>query len=169
MTLQHQQTITEVDKAYIAGLLDGEGNIHISHCGSNKRGSMYAVVSNTNREVLEWCKERYTGSIRTQKKKENTQKTLFQWQTTSRKALHLLQDILPYLHIKREQATTAIEFQKTLSSNNFSIVPHHIRLKRLQLETKLRLLNYRGPTKNVPTSKYYLKLQKELLPQTSIV
>ena len=58
--------LSELDRAYIAGLIDGEGCIRIGRVGP-ERITFYPSISigMTNREVIEWLQDRiHSGSIK---------------------------------------------------------------------------------------------------------
>ena len=52
--------ISESDRAYIAGLFDGEGSVSFTFKKAAKNGKrygkIYARISNTNKAVLDWVK-----------------------------------------------------------------------------------------------------------------
>lgn len=106
-------TYTELDLAYIAGLLDGEGCIHIGAM-TTKRGSLsYALtvnVANTFYPVLEFVRDRLGGVISPQRK------DFYQLIWCSKLAQEVLLLLLPYLIIKRELAELSICFQDIINS-----------------------------------------------------
>lgn len=102
--------------AYIAGIVDGEGSICIyTHkCRTSRAGQMKAVISNTNRELLEFVQLYFGGSIsavNSAVNKARGRKTCYQWVVASQKALHFLEPIEPFLRVKKLQAQIAIEYQ----------------------------------------------------------
>jgi len=106
--------------AYTAGLFDGEGCIVIALYRKPYRGRVtpsYALVCNvniTNKPIIDWLRETYGGSIIEQTKyRPANYKRCWSWRVTSRKADKFLKAILPYLKLKKAQASLAIEFQKT--------------------------------------------------------
>ncbi len=102
----------ETDAAYIAGLIDGDGHIGIENVGNNYK-SPRITIANTNKDVLEWClKTIGLGNI-SKNKFENTlhKKQLYTWYLSSRKnIMELLNQIYPYLKIKRMKALEIINF-----------------------------------------------------------
>lgn len=50
-----------IDLAYAAGYVDGDGCFHIGRRGN--KFITHFVISSTNREVLLWFQERFQGSI----------------------------------------------------------------------------------------------------------
>lgn len=91
---------------YLVGLFEGEGYI-------NKRKSRYPymVIVNTNRELLEKARQSIgNGIIYTRKSKRENRKTSYALYVGRNQGLqNLLQEMLPYLIVKREQSIEALE------------------------------------------------------------
>ena len=101
---------------YIAGLIDGEGSININH---KKRQYWLTVdIATTSYPCAQWLKSIIGGHIRISDKPNEKHKTGYHWTVTSRQALCLLQLMLPYLRIKKEEALVAIRFQKRMKQIN---------------------------------------------------
>lgn len=108
--------IIDVDLAYAAGLIDGEGCIQIC----KHRHSKYLVgyhyeltvrVAMADAEPILWLKQTFGGSLLYSPKKGNN-KGMYRWSVSPRLAVKCLNAILPYLKAKRTQAEIALEFQK---------------------------------------------------------
>jgi len=108
--------LTETEKAYIAGLLDGEGCIGVFRQKIKNRTHEYnfgarVIITNSNFPVICWLKEKtgigcayeYNKSY-----KENWNK-VHRWQVTSRKARTFIKTIYPYLIIKKEIANVVLK------------------------------------------------------------
>lgn len=111
--------IEGVTLAYIAGIIDGEGSIIIHRRVPRKGlGQLKVVVSNTNRDLLEFLQFYFNGSICSSKAhlKYPKNKPCHQWTVSCHQALPLLEMIFPYLRIKRPQAEIAIAYQKAKTS-----------------------------------------------------
>jgi len=119
--------LTEVDLAYAAGILDGEGCINIvkqkrkiRRTINKRKYKLYKIqkpyyrlqvnVCNTQSEVITWLWLNWGGSR--QIRHIPLRRTMFYWYVVSRQAYHFLNDILPYLKLKRNQAKLAIAFQE---------------------------------------------------------
>jgi hypothetical protein len=98
--------------AYTAGIVDGEGCIHIAK-NKKKQYSLRVIVTNTNEWLVKWFKMEYGGSItiRPCNKSKNT-RTSYQWVISTSQAYDFLKLVLPYLMIKRPQAEVAIVFHQ---------------------------------------------------------
>ena len=108
--------MTETDKAYLAGIVDGEGSIILkTQMTKSKNGKRYPCrklelrVGNTSIELLEWIKQ-FGGHYYYEKTKDG-QKPRYQWCITTRGAAEILEEILPYLIIKKEKAMAATYYQ----------------------------------------------------------
>jgi hypothetical protein len=99
------------DMAYAAGFFDGEGSINIKNPGKSPKGAGHSLVVSASQTVpapLLWIKDRWGGSVRPLRKRSSP---AWEWCAGSKLAFRFLQDILPYLTVKRDQAIIAIEFQ----------------------------------------------------------
>lgn len=107
--------LTEGEKGYIAGYLDGEGTITLLWKKS-REGHGYSpmvLFTNTNQESMEWIRAKIGGNLIVFKKVRDNKKwrTLYTLRTGS--VLHiqqLLKMLLPYLIIKRKHAELMLEF-----------------------------------------------------------
>lgn len=118
----------ETDKAWMAGIFDGEGSVHIGMgCWSGRihdrrRGKHYfqhnqrlaqlrVMVSNTDPRMVSHI-HRLTGfgTLRESKRKEPHNRRQWRWEAATQQAAAFLALILPYLIVKREAATKALEF-----------------------------------------------------------
>ena len=104
---------TAKEKAYIAGFVDGEGHIgiHSWKKGVNTNRSIRVILVNTDPSVLEWVQSIYGGSLSSREYQSNW-KLRWDLTLTTHKALAFLEDIRPFLRMKRRQADTCILFQK---------------------------------------------------------
>ena|ERR1019366_3556272 len=108
--------LTEAQKGYLAGLIDGEGCISLGR-NLNLRSGNYdygpaVCVTNTNRDLLVWCKAVTgigivpNGSIAPNPKA----KIRYVWRLRADEIVPLLPVVLPYLVIKQVQAELLIEY-----------------------------------------------------------
>lgn len=124
----------EVELAYIAGIVDGEGCIGIHrqrmysqrlihksklrawqsehHKGDDVctyRSSI--AVSNTNRSVLEYIKSLMGGTIHPIIHNHPKWRDSWEWRVSTKQAYGVAKRLLPYLQIKRKQAELLIIYQ----------------------------------------------------------
>lgn len=117
--------LSETDKAYIAGLVDGEGCIRIERCKKKESIHPYnfrllVAVTNTNLNVLLWLKEiTGVGNIhnhtRSDEKANPKWKQGYVYHISSIRARDLLTAILPFLKIKKEIAEIGLQFPADVS------------------------------------------------------
>lgn len=92
----------DVEAAYAAGILDGEGSICITRNHSDRWPSPQVSVASNDRELLDWLRLRYGGSITTKQPRKPQHSIAYDWKLTDRRALHFLQIVKPYLVIERK-------------------------------------------------------------------
>lgn len=114
--------------AYVAGLFDGEGSIVI---GYNKpdiaRGRkvpsywLQVGITNTDRSLIDWLLSTFGGHVsdNSHSPSRKNQRPCWAWRTMGTQAKVFLQDISPYLRIKKDQALLAIEFQTHIDAPGF--------------------------------------------------
>ncbi len=115
--------LTPTETAYIAGFFDGEGSVGISKASNkgvrgrrvNPNYSLHIKFSNSDRPVLEWIAEKVGGWI-LEHKVPSKYRRHWKFVKKGSKAMQLLQAMLPYLIVKKEQAEKAIEFQTRQSA-----------------------------------------------------
>jgi len=108
----------KITKEYIAGFLDGEGYVGLEKKKDNRIKRGYSIrfrieLSNKNKTLLEEIRKRYGGRLWLKSNKEDC------WQLTfgNRKdCIKLLEDILPYLLIKKAKSKKLLEYLKRTNS-----------------------------------------------------
>lgn len=113
---------SETEKAYLAGLIDGEGYIGITKTRRPKwKGRMdieltprIQINMTRARDLLEELAERYAGKVYvhmiTNKKSHWVAPDMLFIRQSEEKITKFLQDILPYLRVKRRQAELLLEY-----------------------------------------------------------
>ena len=108
------ETLSEVEKAYLAGFIDGEGCITLklySRKWKNERQYVTAkiTVTNAHRDVIAFVGYVFNRKI--------TEEKRYNWKTAWRVQIDRLEDVreiikylLPYLKVKRKQAELLLEF-----------------------------------------------------------
>ena len=117
----------ETDIAYIAGLFDGEGNIHIKRGPEKKKrhdGNGYRIsnsmrlsmeITMTDKSVLTWLHEvlgvgTLTDKPRKGKRVDGTKYLMqYRWRCTFRDAYYVCCLLFPYAHTKLEKIQQVIE------------------------------------------------------------
>lgn len=106
--------ISQVDLAYCAGLIDGEGSISapVSGRGKNHRYRRIAIaVLMCDHEALDVLAATLGGRVIETRRRTSTGKTIYVWALTCRAAAEAIKLLLPYLRIKLKRAKLAIELQ----------------------------------------------------------
>lgn len=121
------------EKAYAAGIIDGEG------CITGNRSGLRVVVSTTTVEMVEWLEERFGGAICTMRK-QPPRRDQWQWSIYGRNASRFLDTILPYLVVKRDQAELGILLDNcsTRGRNRWNPLTDEERAQRESLIADLR-------------------------------
>ena len=106
--------MTEQELAYIAGLFDAEGCVHIgrqhyAHLGRKPNHVLYVQIANGNRPVLAWIKREFTGCIGSTKK--GSYSPTYHLTLSARRAEKFIRAILPFLSVKKMQAEEGLRFQ----------------------------------------------------------
>lgn len=107
--------IREVDKAYAAGLIDGEGSISARRCHRNRISfSITVVVAMCDPDAIVWLSSVFGGKTTLLQKRTNSGKSIFHWSLHCRKAAVFLEMILPYMQVKHRRASMAIQLSKLM-------------------------------------------------------
>ena len=111
--------LTEGQKGYIAGIIDGEGTIALYRVNNKRYSEQYRRVeirlANTKKELVDYLKalvpEFYVGRRTFYDKYTDRRKPLFSLSLSRTvEQYYLLKAILPYLVIKREIAKKCLEY-----------------------------------------------------------
>lgn len=108
----------KTDLAYVAGIIDGEGCIHIANCGSNKYkyGRVFRLgisLASTDEWLPNWLKFAFGGYVYSKPIRPPSKKSQWEWRLGDVKAMDFLRLIYPYLKLKKPQAEVAINFQRS--------------------------------------------------------
>lgn len=131
--------MTSAEKAYAAGLFDGEGCIVISHRAQGQRGRVYGLrvqVCMSSEPTIQWLSQRFGGSCRPVNAPSRTgrgRKPVWVWAVNSRRAERFLCAIRPYMVTKAAEADVALAFQSRLTlagvgRGGMSEAEHDVRL-----------------------------------------
>jgi hypothetical protein len=108
---------TTQDKIYAAGFFDGEGNVClIKPSGSRSRPSYRLLsvnVTQASKPVIDWFQSLWGGGVHYRKPTGRTKKPAWQISITGVRAERFLEDILPYLKVKKESAAEKLNRWKS--------------------------------------------------------
>lgn len=109
----------DTDKAWLAGIIDGEGSIFIMRQKRNDRERdinyiLRISVDSTDPYMAVECLK-IAGGAKIHQYSDNRPNCSdrLKWQVNGKKATSLLKELLPFLRVKFKQAELAIEFQDT--------------------------------------------------------
>ncbi len=124
-------SISSVDAAYIAGIVDGEGTITLTRKHRNEHRQLALTISSTERCLLEFVQTTLgVGKITNKRSSKSNHAPSFTYSVHNRQALILLQYIAPYLRTyKRHRA-------ELILANYLDLTPRNGQYTPIQLERK---------------------------------
>ena len=152
--------MTETEKAYLAGFIDGEGSIGIyPDYRRNRNYRLVLTVSNTNKEVIDWI-AKVTEEQHSRQVKVKTTKNCPSWQGEKDRwkdcysiwfgsgiAQKILKEVLPYIIVKKEQATIALQYPV---GEPYKDITMEMRNLKERCYEQMKPLNQTGPNKRGP-------------------
>jgi LAGLIDADG endonuclease len=152
--------LQEVDKAWLAGIIDGEGSIHISKVPERRNNRGYALtprltISNSNQLILSNVK-RITacGTINRTKETRFWWKDNYVWVANSNAIRKILPQVLPYLVGKRGQASLLLRYLSSVKKGATTTMYSGNEMREMQrIYAKLRNLNKKGQKRFVRESR----------------
>ncbi len=104
----------KIDLAYMAGIFDGEGSLSITKSKRlkcwNASYNVRASVQMCNAYIPNLFRMAFGGAICYQPP-NGTHRATWRWHLETRNIIAFLEALLPYLHLKRDEAELAIQFQ----------------------------------------------------------
>ncbi|ACL72584.1 LAGLIDADG family homing endonuclease [Thioalkalivibrio sulfidiphilus] len=92
------EKLPEVDAAYIAGLIDGEGTVTLTRKHRNENRQLAVTISSTERNLLDFVKETLgVGKITRKRVAQTHHSPSYTYAVYNRQALRLLEQVRPYL------------------------------------------------------------------------
>ncbi len=141
--------IDPLAKAYLAGFIDGEGYVGLVRVNdprtTTKRYHTARLdVANTKREVLDEFKNLYGGTVKEIIRKNKHHKTAYHWVLSNQKVFLLLEDVYPYLRLKKPQADVLFMLKRSIIDNRRNSLTTKVMEEREELKNKIHLLNKKG-------------------------
>jgi hypothetical protein len=142
---------SDTDWAYAAGFVDGEGCIAVVRSFVPDRGryqyGVNVVVSNLDRDVLEWMRRTWGGSLQPVGGKGQSRSS-WTWRCSTRTAKSFLDGIRPWLRVKSQQCDNALAMIALLYRSRHTLGPYPLPAEWLAEQEHLywiqRQLNHRG-------------------------
>lgn len=94
--------MNDIDRGYIAGLIDGEGSISLTRNHENEFRYPAVSVSSTTIELMNYLKDKCQGHISTKKKYKENHTQSYAWSLRGDKAIELLREIKEYLRVPQK-------------------------------------------------------------------
>lgn len=132
----------EVEKAYLAGIVDGEGTVTLTKHHKNETPTPRLSVANTNLQLLNWIKARVGGVIVSKRKYKSHHANSYVWYVCQDRAINLLNEIKKFLMIKRKHADLITDEYKKVTHRAGRYTPEMLS-RKYQLVAKIRELNQR--------------------------
>jgi hypothetical protein len=146
---------TQIDLAYLAGLVDAEGCFRLHRLiKKNRLNPTYASVleiGNTNALFFPWLMKTFGGNITFVKSKEPKRKNHAVWYIMASQIRLFIHDLVKYLIIKRPVCNQIIEFEQTILPNGgdrhsqkFKDSYKEVLIKRDLIFAQIQSLNTKG-------------------------
>lgn len=117
-------SIAELNLAYLAGLIDGEGCLAVirqrnSHCRAGYAYRCGLRIANSNEPIMDWLvKVVGAGAVKSHLPKMRNSKRQWTWEVWGDDSANLTRQLLPHFRIKRPQADLLLAFQQGLKSRS---------------------------------------------------
>jgi hypothetical protein len=134
--------------SFLAGIFDGEGSFTCWRTKSRAKdykesGKVYdsfnvrVTIPNTSTQLMKWLVANFGGNYGLKREATEKHKASYEWRPKGLgNTKRMLLGILPYLVIKREQATLGLEWAD---------LPYDSGVRREQIFQRLKVLNQKGP------------------------
>ncbi len=132
----------EVEKAYIAGIVDGEGTVTLMKHHKNETPLPFVGIANNNLGLLKRIKFLVGGNICTKKKRLPHHNDSYVLNIRQDRALRFLNEIKKYLIVKKQQAELITTQYKAVTPRTGKYTPKML-AKKYKLVAKIRKLNQR--------------------------
>ena len=134
--------LIEVEKAYLAGIIDGEGTVTLMKHHKNETPTPSVSVANNNLGLLKWIKSTVGGTITSKKKRLPHHNDSYAWHIRQDRAIRVLNELKQYLKIKKQQAELITTTYKKVTHRAGKYTPELLARKN-ELVAKIRILNQR--------------------------
>ena len=132
----------EVEKAYLAGIVDGEGTVTLTRHRKEETPGPRVTVANNNLRLLEWIKSRAGGVIVSKRKRKPHHNDSYAWCVQQNRAIRFLGEIKQYLIVKKPHADLILQKYKSVTHRAGKYTPEMLK-KKMRLVAQIRKLNQR--------------------------
>lgn len=142
--------LSEHEAAYLAGIFDGEGSICVwMNCKRYDNMNVTVSIGMNDRQAIDLFRAAFGGSITIIKRANPRHRNSLRWSVKCRKAKPVLERLLPYLLIKKQQALLALDLLSTVTHIGGRVTPDS-RAQQKTLREAIRKLNACGPATPSP-------------------
>ena len=136
-------TLSAIDAAYLAGLIDGEGTVTLCRKHKNENRQLAITISNTERQLLEFSLQAIgAGKITRKRTSEASHTPSFTYAIYNRQALAVLKQLLPYLRsYKLKRAKFIVDNYLELTPRNGK---YSLELKQARKQFEIEFLNIKA-------------------------
>lgn len=126
MALKDLTRLADVDRAYFAGIMDGEGCVTIARAKKGKWSyyTLFLSMACTDPSLMIWIIEKFGGRVAPRTKCKTNRKDVWVWRVASREAEAVLRQIEPFMVVKRDQARLALAFRDSYSWGRPNVQNH---------------------------------------------
>jgi hypothetical protein len=149
-TFPYNTGVRKTERAYLAGIIDGEGCISLTGRVHGKYITPIVQITNTNKDLIFWLQRRFGGSLYVQNGALRGRKTAYKLVACAKKAQAIVREAFPYLRIKREHAKIilSIHRQTKMKRDSSGRLQTSLTVSRIQANRdavdRIRKLNRRG-------------------------
>ena len=134
--------LSEPEKAYIAGIVDGEGTISIRT--SEHRRQLYVHIGNTDKRLIDWLLKILGCGATTSYQHREDWKPCHSFRIICQQAGEFLEEIYPYLILKKRHAEIGINFVRGQRGLRGKRITQDRLNNELILQKEIKKLNIRG-------------------------
>ncbi len=123
-----RKEFTQIELAYFAGIIDGEGCMYIGNFDCNKKTGIpyfqtHIQVCNTDKNLIDWIQNTFGGkvSIKSRERTDRPRKLAYLWNSSGERVTHLCEVLLPYLIVKKKECEIMLKMRATYSKNHCEI------------------------------------------------
>lgn len=141
--------LSETDKAYLAGIFDGEGCVGYYNANTSSETPAHHAsvhICNINKQVIEWVQEKVGGGrISLMGMNDPKRRVAYQWQLGRKSQVKaFLESIRPFLIVKAAQVDTLLAmFDEESTYPARTITPELIELRQ-RTERNLKAMKWAG-------------------------
>lgn len=141
--------LSDVDKGYIAGILDGEGSL-VVYMNTQRNGSFRVNtqirVGMTDKDVIYWLKDvTGLGNISKGKQRNPKWKPAYIWEVAGgNQVAQLLLSVGDYLKVKKQHANIILELCYILNQNKGRFKERFEPIRQMEIYWEMKELNKKG-------------------------